>query len=115
MTRVVRFGVQRWPVPCRFCGSLVVWATTDARKRMPLDQLTATDGLYVLHWFPDDEPEPIQLVTLARSLPGYDGPRWLCHWATCPERDPARHMHDQQRVAGGRQLGLFGVLTGGRS
>lgn len=111
-TRVVRYGIQRYPVPCRFCGTEVVWAVTDHRKRMPVDRLPATDGTWVLFWYEEEEPEPVQRVTWVRSLPGYDGLRWLAHWATCPEREAAaRHLAEQNRAQGGAQLSLF---TGGR-
>lgn len=109
--RVVRYGVQRWPVACRFCGAQVIWAVTDYRRRMPIDRLPATDGGWVLFWYEEEEPEPVQRVTWSRSLESYDGPKWLAHWATCPEREAARHLAEQTRAEGGAQLSLF---EGGR-
>lgn len=104
MTRIVRYGVQRYPVPCRFCGSQVVWATTDHKRRMPIDRMPATDGAWVLWYYLEEEPEPIQRVSWVRSIDGYDGPRWLSHWATCPERDAGRHLEEQAQK---QQLDLF--------
>lgn len=111
--RVVRYGVQRGAVPCRFCGADVVWAVTDHGKRMPLDRMPAIDGGWVLWFYEEEEPEPVQRVTWLRSLDSYpaDGPRWLAHWATCPEREAARHLAEQNKAQGGAQLSLF---TGGR-
>lgn len=103
-TRVVRYGVQRGAVDCRFCGSSVVWAVTDSGRRMPIDRMPAVDGGWVLFYFEEEEPEPVQRVTWARSLEEYSGPRWLAHWATCPERDAARH---QEETRNDRQLDLF--------
>lgn len=109
--RLLRYGVQRGAVPCRFCGAEVIWAQTDHKRRMPMDRIPATDGAWVLFFYAEEEPEPTQRVTWARSIENYDGPRWLAHWATCPEREAARHLAEQNKVQGGAQLSLF---TGGR-
>lgn len=106
--KVVRYGVQRGPAPCRFCGSEVVWAVTDHGRRMPVDRMPATDGAWVLWFYEEEEPEPQQRVSWARSLDGYDGPRWLAHWGTCPERDAVKHLRELDgREPERRQLSLF--------
>ena len=106
--RLVRYGTQRPPVPCRFCGRRVVWALTDHKKAMPLDPDPVPDGVWVLWWYAEEEPEPRQRVTYVRSLgPEYLGERWASHWATCAEREVARHLQEQNRAEGGVQLSLF--------
>ena len=103
--KVVRYGVQRGATECRFCGASVVWAVTDNGRRMPVDRMPAEDGAWVLFFFEEEEPEPVQRVTWARALESYTGPRWLAHWGTCPERDVARHLKEETSTE--RQLDLF--------
>jgi hypothetical protein len=68
-------------VPCRSCGAPITWAITDQGKRMPLDA----------------EPNPAGNVRLTltnavvlRKDEVYDGPRFMPHWATCPNADQHR-------------------------
>ena len=114
--RLVRYGAQRGPAQCRLCGAEVVWALTDHGRRMPIDRAPVDGALWVLWWYAEEEPEPLQRVTYFResaALP--ETPlRWRPHWGTCSNRDVAHHLaerHDVERPERAPQLELF---PGGR-
>ena len=107
MTKVVMVTALRTR-PCRLCGRPVVWALTDNGRRMPVDaQPVAPDVLafLVLWFYSEEEPHPQQRVSYTRN-PRYTGPRWISHWATCPDRSVARQLAAED-AADSPQLDLF--------
>lgn len=113
------WGVSR----CRDCGAPIVWALTEADRRMPVDFDPAEGGaveLYTEH-FPDGSPvEPG--VARVRQIPAErhpSSPAWWPHWATCPKiRRPPRfplELWERLRALMGRKWGpLFGSTGEGR-
>lgn len=84
---------QSWPLgpsSCRDCGAPIVWAVTDAGRRLPVDLHPDPQGsleLFTEH-FPGGEPVEVG-VQRVRTRPADRppaSPAWTTHWATCPAR-----------------------------
>lgn len=78
---------------CRSCGAPIRWAVTATGKRIPLDPEPVDGGNVLLHE-PIDGGESIATVVgkaPAPSLFGDDAPRYVSHFATCPNADQHRH------------------------
>ena len=120
MIRLVRYGAKVGPTRCRLCGAEIVWALTDHNRRMPMDPGPAPGGHWILCWYPDEEPEPVQRVVYFRDgSPGWPEAeagtelRWRPHWGSCPQRDAAHHLaerHERERPT--TQLNLFSFSGG---
>lgn len=70
---------------CRGCGRLVQWRLTPANKRMFLDAAPTqetTRGVYALTGAYQCEPYDPDVHA--------GQPRYMNHWATCPERERFR-------------------------
>ncbi len=68
---------------CKSCQACIVWAITDAGKRMPVDVNPCSDGNLALEERSGADP-------LAKVVtPTYEGPRYKSHFSTCP--DAMRH------------------------
>lgn len=77
---------------CRSCGARIRWVVTTAGKRIPLDEDPVDGGNVLLHEAIDGR-EPIATVvgkSVGPSLFGDDGPRYVSHFATCPDADQHR-------------------------
>ncbi len=64
---------------CRSCGAAIEWVLTDSGKSMPVDTQPRADGTLVLSTEND--------VLRARSPGLFDAgkPRYVSHFATCPQ------------------------------
>lgn len=97
---------------CRGCAGRIVWALTDAGKRMPVDAQAVLTGGNLVLWH-DDVPDADTMVSSlsayqARTGAVYTGQLWISHYATCPELD---RPPPQPEAPPSRQLNL---LTGGK-
>lgn len=70
---------------CRSCGAAVVWAVTDAGKRMPIDPEPVVVGNLILDQR-DGQYRVRSAPPVATPLPK----RWVSHFATCPQADKWR-------------------------
>lgn len=66
---------------CKSCGATVVWGRTRAGAKMPLDTPSVPDGSYVLD---GGLARPVELFD------SKDRPRFVPHWASCPDADAWR-------------------------
>jgi hypothetical protein len=77
---------------CRSCGARIRWAVTTAGKRIPVDEQPVDSGNVLLHEAPGGQ-DPTATVVGKRVQPGLfgdDGPRYVSHFATCPNADRHR-------------------------
>jgi hypothetical protein len=72
---------------CRSCKQPIRWAVTEKGHRMPVDPAPRADGNVTLTAQGPDEPP------LARVGQGGNGPRYVSHFATCP--DAPRHRRQR--------------------
>ena len=109
--KLMLYGAQHGPRACRFCGASIVWALTDHDRRLPVDVAPVASGTWVLWYSPEEEPEAVQRASYFRTTTDAGTPlRWVSHWATCTEREAARHLAERHRVERperGVQLDLF--------
>jgi hypothetical protein len=75
---------------CRSCGAAIRWAVAVNGKRMPVDDQPMPDGNLIL-----SDPTPgAYAPTVAYVDPGAllldDPPRFVSHFATCPNADQHR-------------------------
>jgi hypothetical protein len=70
---------------CRSCGAPIRWTRTEKGRRMPIDPEPVPEGNIVLREL--DEATPLALSVPPAAFP--DEPRYLSHFATCP--DAAKH------------------------
>jgi hypothetical protein len=78
---------------CRSCGAEIVWAFTPEGHRMPVDAEPVDGGNVVLSPASSPGQAPTATVVGRRvqaSLFGDDGPRYVSHFATCPNADRHR-------------------------
>jgi len=73
---------------CKSCGALIVWATSDTGKAMPVDVEPSEGGTIVLH---GTDPNPIFRVL--RKGEKYAGMLYRSHFSTCP--NAARHRRQR--------------------
>ncbi len=78
------------PSLCRDCQAPIVWALTDAGRRMPVDAQPVAGGELELfaEYFPGGEPvDPgVQRVRTRPAERPPSSPAWRGHWATCAAR-----------------------------
>lgn len=77
---------------CRSCGARIRWAVTTAGKRIPVDEQPVDGGNVLLHEAIDRQ-EPIATVVGKNVHPTLfddDAPRYVSHFATCPNADRHR-------------------------
>jgi hypothetical protein len=76
---------------CRSCGAAIRWAVTATGKRIPLDPEPVDGGNIVID---NSGPHgPIATVVGKATQPGLfgdDSPRYVSHFATCPNADRHR-------------------------
>lgn len=111
------------PSRCNGCGGSIVWAATEAGRRMPVDAQAVAGGELELYaeFFPTGEPvDPgVQRVrTRPRGRPP-SSPAWRCHWLTCsarrgPRRIPADVVAFVARACA-RKWGPLFATRGGNS
>jgi hypothetical protein len=80
--------------PCATCQAAVIWAETEAGKRMPVDPEPAAKGNVRLHERPDDVP--LAVVLKPADLFGKTGLH-LSHFVTCPDADTFRRRPRPRR------------------
>jgi hypothetical protein len=64
--------------PCKGCGREMAWARMPSGARNPLDPESIWDGSVIL-----DGPGEAH-VGRKREIEEHTGPRFVSHWATCP-------------------------------
>lgn len=69
---------------CNGCRAPVVWAVTPAGKSMPVDPDPTDNGNLVLTLGTPPRVRPPELTD------DPDGPRWVSHFATCPQSEDFR-------------------------
>jgi hypothetical protein len=70
---------------CHSCGAVVVWAVTDAGKRMPVDPDPTVVGNLIL-----ERRDGQDRVTSAPPVATSEPKRWVSHFATCPQANAWR-------------------------
>lgn len=84
------------PSRCNGCGGSIVWAATEAGKRMPVDAQAVAGGELELYaeYFPTGEAvDPgVQRVRTRPAGRPPSSPAWRCHWLTCSARRGPRRM-----------------------
>lgn len=94
MTIAVVADPQFGPSRCHACGVPIVWAMTDAGRRMPVNAAPIAGGELELfaEYFPDGEPvDPgVQRVRMRPADRPPSSPAWRGHWLTCPARRALR-------------------------
>ena len=109
------------PSACAECGSAIIWALTEAGRRMPVDLEPRAGGRFELfaEYFPDGEPVEAgihRVRTRPEERPA-SSPAWWPHWATCARRPRRRGwegLRDQLRRLVERKWGpLFATRIGG--
>lgn len=96
--RVSGVSPHTGPSRCRSCGESVVWAITDAGKRMPVNPTPALPGVgNLVLWFqigldgkPVDGKQYVSSVPREDLFERYTGPAWQSHFATCPHASEHR-------------------------
>lgn len=72
---------------CKSCGAHIIWAKTIKGHSIPLDSLPSSLGNVVL----SEEGVALVYAGPAGIAPRYqDEPRYLSHFATCPNADEHR-------------------------
>ncbi|HEY1309247.1 MAG TPA: hypothetical protein VGF24_37165 [Vicinamibacterales bacterium] len=72
---------------CKSCGAEIVWAKTIKGRPIPLDRAPSQRGNVVL----SDEGTALVYNSPGAIAPRYqDSPRYLSHFATCPDADEHR-------------------------
>jgi hypothetical protein len=71
---------------CRSCGAPIRWVITVNDKRMPVDDEPVPDGNVLLDGDRATVIDPGQLLL-------DDPPRFVSHFATCPNADHHRRNH----------------------
>lgn len=72
---------------CRSCQAPVVWANTVNDRRMPVDAEPSPDGNIVLDDLGDDRLTPLAIVVDPGEPMLGDPPRYMSHYATCPDAE----------------------------
>jgi hypothetical protein len=77
-----RLGLTPAPAECRSCHAAIVWAVTEAGRRMPLDvEPDPAGNLAIVEYLADGTPV-VAFDAGARALLDL---RYLSHFATCPQ------------------------------
>lgn len=62
---------------CQSCGATITWAKTENGRAMPLDAAPVDNGnMQVV--------DGVAIIVGDLLSPGDDGPRYVSHFATCP-------------------------------
>jgi hypothetical protein len=86
---------------CPSCRDAIVWALTERCQRVPVNAQQTVDGNLVLCYLVDGRDVPIDGLQLVRPAdPDYPGPRWWCHWATCPASSAWRRQRAREGKLG---------------
>lgn len=75
---------------CRSCQAPIVWAFTTSGKRIPLDPDPVDDGNVVLSAAVSPGQAPTAIVLPVGQPTLDDDPRYVSHFATCPNADTHR-------------------------
>lgn len=75
---------------CRSCGARIRWATTANGNRMPIDDEPVPDGNIVLSDPTPGAYAPVALLVDPDAPMLDDPPRFVAHFATCPNADQHR-------------------------
>lgn len=65
---------------CRSCEARIIWTITAKGRKMPVDAEPREDGGFVLRGQGDDHPP----LALAKGEARGREPRYVSHFATCP-------------------------------
>ncbi len=119
MPVVVVADPEYGPSRCRACGAVIVWALSEAGRRMPVDVEPAPGGSLELYteYFPDGSPVEPGVQRVRRRPPDRleSSPTWWPHWATCasPGRRPPKRLPSELRAQLGRLMSRkWGPLFG---
>lgn len=80
---------------CFSCGAPITWAVTPKGKRMPVDAEPVDDGNLVLERQKDGTLLALP-ASKAPTLPGLTQPRYVSHFATCPQAKEHRHRRAKE-------------------
>lgn len=112
------------PSRCNGCGGSIVWAATEAGRRMPVDAQAVAGGeleLYAEYFAAGEPVDPgVQRVRNRPADRPANSPAWRCHWITCsarrgPRRIPADVVAFIARACGRKWGPLFARRRGGGS
>lgn len=74
---------------CRSCGARITWLETEAGKRIPVDEDPVVDGNVVVL--------KGTKCRILRKGERAEAPRYVAHWATCPDASHWRASGDVVR------------------
>lgn len=80
---------------CSTCQEPIMWAVTTSGKRMPLDPVPVRNGNVILEGVgmaPNGDELPRAHVLSKGDVPFGDPPRYVPHFATCPQADAHRQL-----------------------
>lgn len=87
------------PSRCKGCHRAIVWALTEAGRRMPVDVEPVDGGEVELYaeYFPDGSPvDPgVQRVRARPADRPSSSPGWRCHFLTCSARRGPQRIPQQ--------------------
>ncbi len=87
---------MNWPTAaCNSCSAVIIWATTEAGKKMPVDLEPAKGGNVEVI---GSRHHPVAKVYPRTAIPDSPSLRWS-HFATCPRADRHRRPIDDTRKA----------------
>jgi hypothetical protein len=87
---------KRKPPTCSACGARLIWAVTERGARMPVDANQNLTGNLVLCYEVDALERPVSGQLVVAAPAGYEGSRWLSHFATCPKASTYRRREAQR-------------------
>lgn len=94
---------RRVPSTCRSCHARIFWArTAPGRKLTPVDWAPRSDGTLELGVIPDtvDGTAGTALAVIVVTQPSLtDEPRFVTHFATCPDASAWRQQRDANQKA----------------
>jgi len=79
------------------CNAIVLWVALPSKKRMLIDATPRADGNIKLDGTEDgDGTANAFYISKAET---WTGPRYVSHFATCPDRQEFRKKGDEKRAA----------------
>ena len=82
---------------CRSCGEPVIWTVTEEGKRMPVDRDPPANGNLFLESARDGDGRVEYRSRVVKPEEEPERPRYLSHFATCPQRTAWRRPRASAR------------------
>lgn len=76
------------------CKALVLWVAMPSTKRMLIDAEPRADGNVKLLGTKLEDGTPLAVSITKHEAETWDGPRYVPHFATCPDRQAFRKKAD---------------------